>query len=304
MFLRLVFRPLCLLFLLLVSGAPLWAETQAAPATGTATGTVTTPAPATDPDAPPMIPDIARVIDKGQLVVAMTSFDNPPFYGGEADHLTGIDVSLAQDIADALGVALVFDRSAETFNDVVNKVALGQADIAVSKVSRTYARSRIVAFSEPYVTLRHALVFNRLKLAQRAQGREIAEVVRDFDGTLGVIENSSFANFAKQRFPKAEVVAFKSWDEVVEATISGAVEASYRDEFEIRKIAVDKPDATISLRTVTISDARDSIAVVVPWSSPGLLAMVNQVIDNRPNRMTADTLIDLYRASTETEGEH
>lgn len=170
-------------------------------------------------------------------------------------------------MAEALGVEVEFNRDAETFNDVVASVALGRADLAISKISRTHARARVVAYSEPYAVLRHALIFNRLKLAQITEGREIVELVRNFDGSIGVIENSSFATFAKERFPKATVVPFKTWDDVIDATISGKVDASYRDEFEIRKVAVDRPYASISLRTVTINDARDSIAVVAPWNS-------------------------------------
>ncbi|AWB50674.1 amino acid ABC transporter substrate-binding protein (plasmid) [Gemmobacter aquarius] len=252
----------------------------------------------------PLAPDVAAIVDRGTLIVAMTSFDNPPFYSGSGKHLEGIDVTLAERVAEALGVKVEFNRDAETFNDVVAKVALGQADLAISKISRTHARAQVVAFSEPYARLRHALIFNRLKLARMTEGRDIAEVVRHFEGSIGVIENSSFATFAKERFPHATVVPFKTWDEVIEATIAGKVDASYRDEFEIRKVAVDRPDASISLRTVTINDARDSIAVAAPWDRPRLLGIVNQVIDERATQVTADELIALYRASTETEGGH
>ena len=121
---------------------------------------------------------------------------------------------------------------------------------------------------------------------------------------MGVIENSSFATFAIQRFPEATIVAFKTWDEVVEAAIEGTVDAAYRDEFEIRRIGVDRPDTSINLRTVTIADANDSISIVVRWDAPRLLAMVNQVIDDRPAALTADDVIEMYRASIKTEGEH
>lgn len=260
---------------------------------------------ATQPAPPlPLAPDVAAIVERGKLVVAMTAFDSPPFYSGSGSHLEGIDVTLAERVAGALGVEVEFNRDAETFNDVVAKVALGDADLAISKISRTHARAQVVAFSEPYARLRHALIFNRLKLARIAEGRDIAEVVRHFEGSIGVIQNSSFATFAKERFPHATVVPFKTWEEVIDATIAGTVDASYRDEFEIRKVAVDRPDASISLRTVTINDASDSIAVAVPWDRPRLLGIVNQVIDERATQVTADELIALYRASSETEGEH
>jgi ABC-type amino acid transport substrate-binding protein len=192
-----------------------------------------------------------------------------------------------------------------TFNDVVNKVRNGEADIAVSKISRTNARALVVAFSKPYVRLRHALMFNRLNLAQKSNNQDLGDYVRNFDGTLGVIENSSFALFAKQRFPKATLMPMKSWDDVVTAALDGTVDAAYRDEFEVRRIAVDQPETAINLRTVTIADVNDSIAVVVPWNATSLLGLINQVIDDRPKEMTADEVIEMYRASLPaSEGGH
>ena len=257
-----------------------------------------------DADALAGPPDLLGIAERGKLVVAMTSFDNAPFYSVKDGHLVGIDVELSEDIAAALGVEVEFDRTAETFNDVVAKVKNGEADLAISKISRTNSRALVVAFSNPYVRLKNALMFNRLNLAQKSQGKDLGEYVREFDGNLGVIEKSSFANFAKTRFPKANIVAFKNWGEVVDATISGTVDAAYRDEFEVRRIAEDRPETSISLRTVTIGDARDAIAVAAPWNAPRLLAIVNQVIDDRPTELNADDVIALYRASIAVEGTH
>jgi len=257
-----------------------------------------------DADALAGPPDLLGIAERGKLVVAMTSFDNAPFYSVKDGHLVGIDVELSEDIAAALGVEVEFDRTAETFNDVVAKVKNGEADLAISKISRTNSRALVVAFSNPYVRLKNALMFNRLNLAQKSQGKDLGEYVREFDGNLGVIEKSSFANFAKTRFPKANIVAFKNWGEVVDATISGTVDAAYRDEFEVRRIAEDRPETSISLRTVTIGDARDAIAVAAPWNAPRLLAIVNQVIDDRPTELNADDVIALYRASLAVEGTH
>jgi polar amino acid transport system substrate-binding protein len=249
-------------------------------------------------------PEIEAISNRGHLIVAMTSFDNPPFYFVDHGHLEGIDVTLAEEIGQALGVEVKFDRTAETFNEVVERVRRGEADIAVSKISRTITRARVVAFSRPYVRLHNALMFNRLNFAQNSNGRDLGDYVRNFDGALGVIENSSFATFALRRFPQATIVPFKTWDEVVEATVSGTVDAAYRDEFEVRRITVDRPDTSISLRTVTIADARDAISVVVRWDAPRLLAMVDQVIDDRPAELTADDVIALYRSKMTSDAGH
>jgi len=58
------------------------------------------------------------------------------------------------------------------------------------------------------------------------------------------------------------------------------------------------------LACLPIGDARDAIAVAVPWNAPRLLAIVNQVIDDRATELNADDIIAMYRDSIAVEGAH
>ena len=51
-----------------------------------------------------MPPDIQRILDRGTLVVALLDHDNPPFFMGEAKALAGLDIKIAQGLANALEV--------------------------------------------------------------------------------------------------------------------------------------------------------------------------------------------------------
>lgn len=249
-------------------------------------------------------PDIGAITSHGYLDIAMLGTDNAPFFSMKNGQLVGIDVDLAKSIASAMGVQPRFDRSAKSFDDVIEMVRTGKADIGVSKLTRTVERAKVVAFSEPYLTLRDALLFNRLTLAQKTQGIELADYLRHFHGTLGVIEKSAYQSFAPINFPDAKVVAFSDWNAVVDATLHGTVDAAYRDEFAVRAVALIRPETSIDLRAITINDVHSGLSVAVPWNEPMLLALVNQVIDDRPSSMTADDLMNLYRASIAGQGEH
>ena len=61
----------------------------------------------------------------------------------------------------------------QTFNAVVDIIARGEADMAISKLSRTLARTQVISFSQPYLTLNHALILNRVKFAQFAKDRAL-----------------------------------------------------------------------------------------------------------------------------------
>ena len=146
--------------------------------------------------------DIARIVERGELVVAMADMDTPPFFYLREGRLVGLEVEMANDLARELQVAVRFNRQAKSFNEVIDLVARQEADVGISKLSRTLARAQRVRFSEPYLRLNHALAFNRLALAQISRDRPVQTVVRDFSGTIGVIANSSFADFAAHHFPR------------------------------------------------------------------------------------------------------
>ena len=244
----------------------------------------------------PLPADIAAIKKANVLVVSMTKKDNPPFFSGEGDDIRGLDVEIARRIGVLLGVPVQFRRDAESFAEVVEQVREGKADIAVSKLSVTGPRLQVVKFSDPYVKLRQSLVVNRLWLSQNSQGREIYQVVRDFNGKISFIKNSSYDTFARINFPKATFLPEEKWDVIIDKVTRGDIAAAYRDEFEIKKIAFEKPEAAISTKSITISDSVDNIAVAVNPKALQLLSIVNYVIKNEYSNIDTKKLMERYKA--------
>ncbi|WP_066708293.1 substrate-binding periplasmic protein [Curvibacter delicatus] len=228
--------------------------------------------------------DIQRIVTRGELRVAMPSFDSPPFFYEGPTGLEGIDAEIANGVAQVLGVRLKVLRQAGSFNEVVECVARGEVDMAVGKLSRTLARARYVRFSDPYSTSRHAVLLNRVAFARLARGREFGDVIRHFDGTLGVIQGSSFADQALRSFPQARLVAYRRWEELLEALTRGEVIAAYRDESEMQRLFQQSPALSLSLRVVAFTDTQDSLSVALPYQSQQLLALVNLYLaQHRPS---------------------
>jgi ABC-type amino acid transport substrate-binding protein len=248
----------------------------------------------------PLPTDIAAIKKKNVLIIAMTKKDVPPFFSGEGDDIRGLDVEIARRIGVMIGVPVQFRRDAESFAEVVEQVRDGRADLAVSKLSITGPRLLTVRFSEPYIKLKQAMIINRLWLSQNSQGREVHEVLRTFNGKISFIKNSSYDTFARINFPKAVYAPEDSWDTIINNVTNGAIAAGYRDEFEIKKISFEKPEAAITTKTVTISDSIDNIAVAVNVNSPQLLSIVNYVIKNEYSNIDTKKLMDRYKAEKKT----
>ena len=244
----------------------------------------------------PLAPDIAAIKKKNVLIVSMTKKDVPPFFSGDAENIRGLDVEIARRIGVLLGVPVEFRRDAESFAEVVEQVRDGRADLAVSKLSITGPRLLTVQFSDPYIKLKQAMIINRLWLSQNSQGKEVYEVLRGFNGKISFIRNSSYDTFARANFPRAIYTPEDSWDTIIKNVTNGQIAAAYRDEFEVKKISFEKPEAAITTKTVTISDSIDNIAVAVNNNSIQLLSVVNYVIRNEYSNIDTKKLMDRYKA--------
>jgi ABC-type amino acid transport substrate-binding protein len=245
------------------------------------------------PNGSMVAPDIARILQRGELVVAMLGVDSPPFFFSVGNgQVAGTDVRMAEGLAQELNVSLRLDRSARTFNEVVEIVARGDADMGVSKLSRTLARAKTVRFSDPYLSLNHALILNRLEFAKLTRDKPLPAVIRGFTGSMAVIDRSSFADFAKRNFPRAQIKPYPSWEKAVDAVKRGEVVAAYRDEFEIRRLLKADPGLALTLRTVTLKDLEDTLGIVVGIGDSTLLAFVNQFLAQRTERLTAESVLN------------
>jgi polar amino acid transport system substrate-binding protein len=238
-----------------------------------------------------LAPDIARIVNRGELVVAMLGVDTPPFFYEKNGELVGLEVDLAKALAKELGVQVRFNRTARTFNAVVDTVARGEADLAISKLSRTLARSQVISFTQPYLTLNHALILNRVAFAQHARERAAPDVIRKFNGTIGVIAKSSFQDYAKRYFPKAKVQEYPGWPDVLKALEKGEVMAAYRDEFEIKRILKSNPTASLTLRTITLKDLEDTLGIAVGIPDRTLLAFANEFLVQRGDKLTINKVL-------------
>jgi polar amino acid transport system substrate-binding protein len=242
-----------------------------------------------------MAPDIARVIEQGELVVAMFRTDSPPFFVEKNGVLSGIDVDLARMIGKELGVPVRFDRSSATVDGVVEMVGSGRADLAISRLGRTVKRSQMVLFSTPYLMLGHAMLINRLRLAEMSGDRPIAQVVRGFKGRIGVMANTSWEEYGRRYFPHATIVTFPNWPAVVDAVRLGQVAAAYRDELEVRAVLQRDPGLALTLRTVTFNDAQSALSVMTNVRDTSLLAFVNEVIAARTDKPSVSAALTLIK---------
>jgi ABC-type amino acid transport substrate-binding protein len=212
-------------------------------------------------------------------------------------NLVGNDVDLARSIARALKVDIQIDRSAKTFNEIVELVANGKADIGISLISRTLARAEKVRFSNPYVVVHPVLVLNRLTASRAGlDGPDPLAQMPFVTGQIAAPKGNSYIDFAKAAFPKSTVVEMPTWDDVFNAVFEGKALATLRDEIGVKNYLMKYPERSVQLKTVPIMDpARaDPLGIAVNSSSTHLLEWINLYLElNYPTR-SAEDLVKAY----------
>jgi ABC-type amino acid transport substrate-binding protein len=225
--------------------------------------------------------EIRAILERGFIIFGMTQADQKPFFytDEQSGRLIGLDVEIAYEIANRMGVRPVFNREATSFDDVLLKVVNKEADVALSKLSRTVKRAARVRYTRPYITFRQALLFNRLELVKVSSEENLPLFIKRFSGLMAIIKNSSYIGYAEANFPNATIKAYDTWGECVDALFAGEVLAAYRDEGEILIVAETRENAALLTKTVFISDKQDPIAMAVAHDAPLLEAWLNVFLD-------------------------
>jgi len=202
---------------------------------------------------------------RGVLRVAMHQKDHPPFFMvDEKGNLIGVDIEIAEEIAKQLDLKLEINRDSATFDEVVQRVATGSSDIAISKLSMTLTRAQIVRYTKPYSSLSKSVLLNRVRLLKFGEGTSVEKIFNDKEAVVGVLSGSSYEAFAKRLFSGAQLYGKSDWTkDIVPKVVSGEVWGAFRDELEVRRTIFLYKDASYHLLAINLKDEQDHIMMVV-----------------------------------------
>ncbi len=179
---------------------------------------------------------LARVQERGSLIIATEGNWSPWTYHDETDVLTGFDIEIGALIAESIGVQAVF-RETE-WSSILAGVDTGVFDIACNGVGYTEERAEKYDFSEPYV-------YTEVVLVVRGDNDDIHNL-EDLAGKVtSNSPNSTYAMLAESK--GASVVYVDTLGETLAMVIQGRAAATLNARGSIEDYLSEHPDANIKI---------------------------------------------------------
>ncbi|OGT22918.1 MAG: hypothetical protein A3C55_04725 [Gammaproteobacteria bacterium RIFCSPHIGHO2_02_FULL_42_13] len=248
-------------------------------------------------------PEIQKILNRGKLIVALPALTTPLFFERNANNeLYGLEIENARAIGKALGVPVVFNTSATTFDAIPKLIAEGKADIAICDLTITLPRAMKIFFTQPYVVTNHALLINRLWLAQQearylsSKQQEInaVDLLKSEPQTISLLQGSSYVYMATNAFPKATLQTFPTIDALFEAVKQNKVNVMFDDDFNIKLFLLENPSVGLKYKSIVLTNLPNPIAMGVAPGNQHLLHWLNLYIDASQLHYDTDKLIEYY----------
>lgn len=177
---------------------------------------------------------VAAIKEKGKIVM-LTNAAFPPFeYLGSDNKPAGVDVDLAQEIADSLGVELeVVDMD---FDGLIAALVAGKGDFVAAGMTVTDERKKSVDFADPYVTSAQYIIVKKgdtsIADAEGLKGKTVGVQ----KGTTGDMLASGEWDDTLIPAGHCEVEQYKSAIDAGMALVNGKLDAVIVDELPARNI--------------------------------------------------------------------
>ena len=225
---------------------------------------------------------LARIQERGKLIIATEGNWSPWTYHDESDVLTGFDIEIGALIAKGLGVEPEYMETA--WDAILAGVDSGRFDIACNGVDYTEERAQKYDFSDPYV-------YTEIVLVVRGDNDSI-QSFEDLKGKkTSNSPNSTYAQRAEDL--GASVTYVDTLGETLEMVLQGRVDATINAKGSVEDYLSEHPDANIKI-VVTAPGDPVCYPVRKGADSASLLAAINEILSQAREDGTLAALSQKY----------
>lgn len=234
-------------------------------------------APAASTEAPK--DQLTRILEKGEIVIAMEGNWAPWGYHDDSDALVGYDADVGRAIAEKLGVKATFVEG--EWDGLLAGLDAGRYDLVINGVDVTEDRKESYDFSDAYAYIHTALVV-------RADNEEI----RSFEDLKGKTTANSIGSTYMELGESygATCSGVDTLDETIQMVLQGRVDATLNADMSFYDYLSQYPDAAIKI----VASTEDANEVAIPMHKGEDSATLREAINKALAELRADgTLTEL-----------
>ena len=217
------------------------------------------------------VSELTRIKDSGKIIVG-TSTEYPPYefhmFMNPEEEIVGIDISLGEEIAKALGVDLEIKDM--VFSSLFSALGEGDIDIILAGLTPSEERKTLVDFSETYYQALRCILINRSNIDQ-------IKSINDLRGkTVGTQSDSILEDMARRYAVGARLVSKDSLQELVTDLQEGTMDALFLE----KPVAESFAFRNDQLAVVECKAGENMLgsAIAVKRGSSELLTEINRIL--------------------------
>ncbi len=226
--------------------------------------------------------------DKADLVMA-TNANFPPYEFMDGEEYKGIDIEMAQKLAEKLDMNLVIENV--EFGTIVGGVETGKFDIGVAGMTVTDERKEQVNFSDSYATGVQVVIVK--------EGGKVASLddLAGDDIMIGVQQDTTGDIYASDDVENGgygadHVTSFKNGADAVSALINGQVDAVIIDSEPAKSFVAANEGKGLSI--LDAEWAVEDYAIAINKEDTELLTKINAALAEMKADGTLQAIIDTY----------
>ena len=222
---------------------------------------------------------------EGETLIMGTNAAFPPYEYYDGDVMVGIDVEMAQAVADKLGMTLEIEDM--DFGSIVTAVQSGKIDIGVAGMTVTEERLQNVDFTDSYAT--------GIQVVIVPEGSDIASIDDMYGKLIGVQESTTGHIYCADTvenggFGEENVVAYTTGANAIEALKTGKVDCVVIDNEPAKAFVAANEGLTILETEFAVED----YAIAVSKDNPELTEAINGALAELKADGTLDAIIEKY----------
>lgn len=218
-------------------------------------------------------------IKKEKLVLATNAYF-PPYEYYEGEEIVGLDIEIAEAIAERLGCELVIHNL--PFEEIAQSVGAGEADIGLSGMTETVERLEYVDFTDTYLTnVQSIMVKNNSKINSRDEL---------YNKTIGVISNTTGDIYGTAEYGEEHIIKYDNGIDAALALIEENIDAVILDKQSVERYK----NVDVNLKILDEQYIEESYSVCVAKDNEKLLELINNILFELKKDGTIQGIINKY----------